>query len=113
MTDAELIAYVQEFRDGLLEGHGSWLACMKVCAPLATLLDICGVQTEMMTSVVENDAGDGCNHVFLRLADGRVLDPTSDQFNGFGFPTMPPVYLGPPERIHRGARPWRTERETS
>ena len=67
MTDVKLISYVREFRDGLLAGRGSWLACMMVCAPLATLLDACDIETEMVVSVVENDAGDGCNHVFLRL----------------------------------------------
>ena len=31
------------------------------------------------------------NHIWIRLADGRVLDPTADQFGDY-----PPVYLGDP-----------------
>jgi hypothetical protein len=41
------------------------------------------------------------NHVWIKLTDGRALDPTADQFNVL-FPAMkmPPVYLGPPQSIH-------------
>ena len=32
------------------------------------------------------------NHVWLRLSDGRALNPSADRFNA----GLPPVYLGPP-----------------
>jgi hypothetical protein len=95
MTDAQLVEFASEFREGILDGTPSWMMCFAVCAPLVTLLDIHGVKAEM----VEGDLGE-FNHVWLKLADGRVLDPTADQFNEFGFDPMPPVYLGAPSKIH-------------
>ncbi len=96
MTDAELIECCQEFRDGILDGRPSNWMCAMVCYPLVTLLGMYGVKAEL----VETDMGE-CNHVWMRLADGRALDPTADQFNDL-FPDlkMPPVYLGPPSKLH-------------
>jgi len=95
MTDDDLLAFAAEFREGILDGRSSWMMCFAVSAPLATLLRLHGVDVEL----VEGDLGE-FNHVWLRLSDGRVLDPTADQFNDFGFPPLPPVYLGPPTGIH-------------
>lgn len=92
MTDQELIQFATEFRAGLLGKRSSARCCLVVCSPLATLLGLHGVAMEL----VESDLGKGRNHVWLRLADGRALDPTADQFA-----TYPPVYLGPPKKIHR------------
>ena len=96
MTDAELLGFATEFRDGILGGLGSAWMCAAVCWPLSGLLSACGVPNE----AVESDLGH-MNHVWLRLADGRALDPTADQFNAL-FPNMnlPPVYLGAPLPIH-------------
>lgn len=97
MTDAELIEFVQEFRDGILDGHSSKMMCGAVCYPLVTLLNMSGVKAEL----VESDLGD-CNHVWMKLEDGRALDPTGDQFNWLlpAHEQMPTVYLGPPTRLH-------------
>lgn len=95
MTDQELIQFATEFRAGLLGNRSSHRCCFVVCSPLATLLGLHGVEVEL----VESDLGKGRNHAWLRLADGRALDPTADQFGGY-----PPVYLGPPKKIHRTAR---------
>jgi hypothetical protein len=92
VKDADLIAYATEFREDILDGGESWMRCFMVCAPLAPLLRMSGVAVEL----VESDLGD-TNHVWLRLPDGRALDPTADQFEGLD---LPPVYLGPPLRIH-------------
>ena len=96
MTDAELIEFTQEFRAGILDGGESKSMCAAICWPLVTLLNIHGVKAE----TVESDLSE-CNHIWIRLADGRVLDPTADQFNWL-FPdlAMPPVYLGPPVKLH-------------
>jgi hypothetical protein len=98
MTDAELIEFATEFREGILGGAPSNWMCFAVCAPLAPLLRMSGVEAEM----VEGDLG-VCNHYWLRLTDGRVLDPTADQFNAHQIEQMPPVYLGPPALIHPAA----------
>jgi hypothetical protein len=95
MTDAELIEFASEFREGILDGKESNWACAMVCCPLATLLNMHGVKCE----TVESDLGH-CNHIWLRLADGRALDPTADQFNYLFAKDMPPVYLGPPMEYH-------------
>lgn len=96
MTDAELIECATEFREGILDGRDSDRMCAMVCWPLAGLLRMYGVETE----TIESDLG-CCNHIWLRLEDGRALDPTADQFNRlFPYLKMPPVYLGEPTEIH-------------
>lgn len=94
MTDQELTAFVRSFRDGILEGRPSFAMCFMVCSPLVTLLRMHGVECEL----VESEIVDGVhiNHVWIKLSDGRVLDPTVEQFDG----DMPPVYLGPPTKYH-------------
>jgi hypothetical protein len=57
--------------------------CFAVSAALQGYLSSCGVETEL----VEADFGH-TNHFWLRLPDGRILDPTADQFG------LSPVYLG-------------------
>lgn len=101
MSDEELIEFATDFRDGILGGRPSNWMCAAVCWPLSTLLGMHGVKNKS----VESDLGH-MNHVWLKLADGRALDPTADQFNGL-FPAMnlPPVYLGPPLEIHPSSEP--------
>lgn len=86
MTDDKLIEYVKAFRDGLgIKKSSGW--CFMTCSPLATLLSCEGVFCKMVHAnygIME--------HYWLELQDGRVLDPTCDQF-GFG---LPKVYLGKP-----------------
>lgn len=62
--------------------------CFAVCAPLAGLLRLHGIEARVVEGFPSD--GDFYNHVWLELPDGRVLDPTADQFAD-----MPPVYLGP------------------
>lgn len=99
-TDKQLVEFSTAFRDGILEDHLPTLACFMVSAPLAALLQIHGVQCDL----VESDLG-WCNHVWIRLADGRALDPTADQFNYLDRAKMPMVYLGPPTKYHTEPRP--------
>lgn len=94
MTDPELIEFAREFREGILDGQPSDLMCFMVSAPLAGLLRYSGVDCDTDSGDI-NEHGHPCNHVWIRLADGRVLDPTCDQFGDF-----PPVYLGPPMWMH-------------
>jgi len=100
MTDAELIDFVTDFREGILDGGSSHGKCAMVCWPLTTLLCMSGVPCESVDPDMEE-----MNHVWIRLADGRVLDPTADQFNEI-YPeeNFPPVYLGPPLHIHEDAK---------
>lgn len=87
MNDKTLIRIVSSFRSGILGKNGSHRACFMVCAPLAGMLRCYGVDVELIEGMVEEG-----NHFWLRLADGRALDPTADQFDA----RLPRVYLGEP-----------------
>lgn len=95
MTDKQLLKFARAFRNGIIGKGQSRYMCAAVSMPLCSLLALHGIEAE----VVESDLGE-INHVWIRLADGRALDPTADQFNDYGLPRLPPVYLGPPLKIH-------------
>lgn len=100
MTDEDLLQIATGFRQGMLGDHSSEMTCAMVSWPLAGLLhSLYGVDCEC----VESDLGH-CNHVWIRLADGRALDPTADQFNHFSDCDFPPVYLGRPAIIHEDGK---------
>jgi hypothetical protein len=92
LTDAELIAFVQKFRDLVLDGQSSECTCFVICVPLDTLLLWKGVHAELIRTHLDT----GYSHFWFRLPDGRVLDPTYDQFDS----TAPTVYLGEPLMVH-------------
>jgi hypothetical protein len=105
MGDAELTEFVSEFREGILDGTTSFMACGMVCHPLVTLLNMAGVPCSIQTTLSIRTSYGSVNHVWIALADGRVIDPTADQFNDEGF-SFPPVYLGKKIRkLHRAAKP--------
>jgi hypothetical protein len=81
--------FVIEFRRGLLDGRASTQHCFMLCAPLSTLLTIHGVPNTLVETWLKRPPW---NHVWLRLSDGRALNPSADQFNA----GLLPVYLGPP-----------------
>jgi len=78
MTDDELRNFVIEFRRGLLGRRASASRCFMLCAPLSTLLTIHGVPNTLVETWLKRPPR---NHVWLRLSDGRALDPSADQFN--------------------------------
>ena len=84
MTDRQLVKYAREFRRGVLGKRSSFMMCAAVCLPLETILSMAGVDV----TIVESHFAE-VNHIWLRLPDGRILDPTADQFG------LEPVYLGP------------------
>lgn len=94
-TDEQIIEYATAFRDGMLEDQLPTMKCFMVCAPLVTILNMSGIKCE----AIESDLG-WCNHIWLRLSDGRVLDPTADQFNYLDGAKFPKVYLGPTTKYH-------------
>ena len=75
MSDRKLLAVAKSFRKGILGKGSSCLMCMAVSLPLQGWLSALGVETNLELVNL-----DWCNHAFLRLPDGRVLDPTADQF---------------------------------
>ena len=89
MNDRELQRICTSFRRGLIKQREGDMMCAVVCYPLQGYLSILG-----QSSQVEEVGLKYSNHVFLRLPDGRVLDPTADQFGG------PKVYIGQPLWYH-------------
>src|SRR5690242_17104231 len=96
MTDAQLVRFVSEFRRGILRRRKSRGRCGMVCYPLSTYLSLHGVEAELViTDLMEDMTTAAANHAWLLLPDGRVLDPTIDQFNT-AERRFPKVYLGDP-----------------
>jgi len=83
------------FRNGLLVDQSSEFMCMAVCLPLHGYLEFMGHKTTLIHGWA--DCGDyDMDHVWLQLEDGRILDPTADQFPPMKDGTkLPPVYVGP------------------
>lgn len=105
MTDAQLVEFAREFRIGILDGGKPDFMCAAICFPLVTLLNMSGVSAQLReTKSVITRRGE-TNHIWIELADGRVLDPTADQFNGPGWRRMPDVYLGKRTKLHRPGPP--------
>jgi len=98
MTDAELLQYASEFRFAVIGDETSSRMCAAISDPLCAALAVQGVPAQVMENVLED-----CNHVFLQLPDGRVLDPTADQFNRGSSGPLPAVYLGGVTSIHTNA----------
>ena len=100
MSDEELVTLAREFREGILDGRSSDGLCAYVCLPLGGLLRFYGVECqEVETDLTHLDDCEAANHIWIRLADGGVLDPTIDQFGE----VYPDVYLGIPLGIHGAA----------
>ena len=100
MNDLELIDFCEGLKVGVLDGRASNFMCAAVCWPLSGALEMLRVKHE----IVESDLGE-CNHIWIKLEDGRALDPTAEQFNDyFGLDiigqAMPSIYLGGPLSIH-------------
>lgn len=95
MRDKELIRFVRQFRKGILGNQSANDMCYAICAPLQTILSIMGLETTLITVEFETT-----NHVFLMLQDGRIIDPTADQFSTWNLPT---VYLGPIPQCYKTA----------
>lgn len=99
MSDEDLIQIVREFRDGILEmtqGDPRGM-CYAVCLPLEGFLCFHGIRCEIMGSDhSELEGSPWTEHWWIRMPDGRVLDPTYDQLEE----GANPVYLGPPTKWH-------------
>ena len=96
MSDEELMRITKDFRDGILRGRPSVMMCAAVSWALEGFLNSI---YDLNCKSVEGDLGH-CNHVWIELQDGRVLDPTADQFNEMFRHDFAEVYLGPPLDIH-------------
>lgn len=103
MNDSDLIACATGFLDGIQgDKPTSHKLCFMVCAPLDGYLSFLGVESKMVEGEITVNE-QVCQHLWIELPDGRILDPTADQFpllpNAIpqlqGMEKMPRVYLGP------------------
>ena len=93
VSDTRLKSIVAAFRRGILGRGSSHDMCAAVCMPLQSYLSsVEGIDTRL-TSVEFQDGGLVFEHCFLTLPDGRILDPTADQFNT-ELVKFPQVFLG-------------------
>lgn len=94
MTDKQIIKTTAEFTKGIIGKQESKNQCYKVCWALQGYLSICGLETELIVGEIYIKK-DIYEHMWLKLSDGRILDPTADQFNSHNIhPAMPKTFLG-------------------
>jgi hypothetical protein len=86
MKDKTLLRITKEFTEGILGDRSPHKMCFAVCAPLQTYLSF---TSKFETELVEGCVNTDWQHFWLKLPDGRILDPTASQFKG-----MPQIYLG-------------------
>ncbi len=79
MNDAEIISLVKEFTKGILDNKSTTDMCYMVCSPLASYLSMCGIEC-MLTEGNIIHCDNELHHFWITLSDGRIIDPTADQF---------------------------------
>ncbi len=93
MSDKELLKIVTEFTKGIIGNGSSENKCFMVCSPLHTYLNMFGGNVQMVSGSL-NINGRIQQHNWLKLKDGRIIDPTADQFNAALKKEMPRIYFG-------------------
>lgn len=94
MTDKELLRVSKQFVKGFLGKRESQGHCFALSTALqGFLFSLYQCQTELIEGVIETP---NCmyEHFWLLMEDGRILDPTANQFNAILGKDMPTVYLG-------------------
>jgi hypothetical protein len=88
--DRHLLRIARAAREHITLGAPANKWCVAVCVPLALYL------TRRGFPAMDVHGGVGeWQHTWIALGDGRILDPTADQFNRTTATRMPPIYLGP------------------
>lgn len=105
-TDRQIYKIVREFRSGMLgpRGRGDSM-CFAVCGPLVGLLRAMGIEAELRMAWLKLCEIGTSNHFWIELPDGRVIDPTADQFNHMLGRKLPKIYFGPPDADLHPRRP--------
>lgn len=67
--------------------------CFAVCLPLYHYLILCGYDVSLIEGEIET-FDDVCNHFWIKLKDGQIIDPTADQFKKPSGDNMPKIYFG-------------------
>lgn len=93
MTDKELKKIVTGFTKGILGNQSTAHKCYIVCSPLSTYLEFCGIGNKLTEGVLRFGK-DEYHHFWITLKDGRIIDPTADQFNEVSGLKSPMVFVG-------------------
>jgi len=75
LLDKEIIRIVKEFVKGLLGNKPTVDKCYMVCSPLSAYLSF----LEIENTLTEGEVNE-YHHFWITLSDGRIIDPTADQF---------------------------------
>lgn len=94
-SNGHLKRIAASFRSGVLGGRVSDMMCRVVCLPLCGYLNALGIECEVITGEFL-----GADHSWIALPDGRIIDPTLDQFSG-NVVKLPRVYVGQPMPQHK------------
>lgn len=92
MSDKEIKKISEGFTKGALGSRDSLNMCWVVCLPLQGYLSFCGCETKVIEGNIEIN-NENYHHYWLQMQDGRIIDPTANQFNELGV-KMPKVYFG-------------------
>jgi hypothetical protein len=79
LSDGEIIEIAKGFTKGLLGKKPTTDMCYVVCSPLSAYLSLCGIENTLTEGAIlhcENQL----HHYWVTLSDGRIIDPTADQF---------------------------------
>lgn len=74
--DKKIKKFVMGFTKGVLGKGNSTDMCFAVCSPLSTLLNAMGISCILAEGEIF-----GNHHIWIALSDGRIIDPTADQFS--------------------------------
>lgn len=77
------------FRKGMLGDRPAKQWCVAVSCSLAGFLKFCGYSCEIINGSIGY-----CQHCWIALGSGLILDPTADQFRNPSGEFMPKVYIG-------------------
>lgn len=81
MTDKKLIKITTQFTKGIIGKDTTKGKCFMVCSALQSYLTIMDVKCKLIKGVIKvKSEKEIWNHFWLKLNDGRILDPTADQF---------------------------------
>lgn len=90
-----------DFRRGILGRRSSHRMCNAICRPLQAWLSFSeNLQTRTVQGLFVKHDGDpnifrwAMWHWWLKLPDGRIIDPTADQLKRYEYPAMPKVFIG-------------------
>lgn len=79
LSDAEIIKIAKGFTKGILNGRSTVDMCFIVCSSLAAYLSGAGVECTLTEGCI-NHCENELHHYWITLKDGRIIDPTADQF---------------------------------